>query len=109
ALAVRQTAAPRRPMNGSVLSLAPFLDMSSSGTAGSSTVAYTQFLHRSCWHSTKGKSLGASNIPTLAGYHYVATGRVPPAGLSPASHANSIAAAPLGPGNHESRHCVFVK
>jgi hypothetical protein len=41
-----QTAAPRRPTSGSVLSLASLLDMSSSGTAGSSTVAYTQFLHR---------------------------------------------------------------
>src|SRR5215471_3300185 len=40
---------PRRPTRGSVLSLAHFLDMSSSETPGSSSVACIQFLHRRRW------------------------------------------------------------
>jgi len=46
ALAVRHLATPRRPGSGSVLLLAYFLDMSSSETTGSPSVAFTQFLHR---------------------------------------------------------------
>jgi len=56
---------PRQPASGSVLSLAYFPDMSPSGTTGSSSAAYTQFLHRWRWPSTSRNSLGASNIPTL--------------------------------------------
>ena len=44
ALAVRQPAAPKRPTNGSVLSLACCLNMSPSGTPGCSSVAFIQFL-----------------------------------------------------------------
>jgi hypothetical protein len=40
------TSTPRRPTSGSVLSLAHSLDMSSSGTPGSSSVACTPFLHQ---------------------------------------------------------------
>jgi len=40
------TSAPKRPASGSVLSLAFFLDMSSSRTTGSSSAVSTQFLHR---------------------------------------------------------------
>jgi hypothetical protein len=45
-LAVRHRATPRRPRSGSVLLLAYFLDMSSSETTGSPSVAFTQFLRR---------------------------------------------------------------
>src|SRR5271165_6328613 len=44
----------------------PFcLDMSPSATPGSSTAAYTQFLRRQRWPSSRGKRLGTSNIPTI--------------------------------------------
>ena len=40
-----------------------FLDMSPSGTPGSSSVAYTQFLRRRHWPSTCSEGLGTSNTP----------------------------------------------
>ena len=43
---MRPTSAPKRPASGSVLSLAFFLDMSSSRTTGSSPAVSTQFPHR---------------------------------------------------------------
>ncbi len=45
-LAVRHRATPRRPRSGSVLLLAYFLDMSSSETTGSPSVAFIQFLRQ---------------------------------------------------------------
>ena len=77
----------------------PFcLDMSPSATPGSSTAAYTQFLRRQRWPSSRGKRLGTSNIPTIRfpwGGHFgallrftcVTTCRVvcPPGGSDPAS------------------------
>jgi hypothetical protein len=41
------------------------IGMSSPGTPGSLSAAYTQFLHRRRWPSTESKGLGASHIPTL--------------------------------------------
>jgi hypothetical protein len=78
ALAVRQTCTPRRPTSGSVLSLAYCLDMSSSGTPGSSSVTSIQSVHRRHWPSTSLEGLGASHAPhpplswgsLISGLHY---------------------------------------
>ena len=78
ALAVRQTCTPRRPTSGSVLSLACCLDMSSSGTPGSSSVTSIQSVHRRHWPSTSLEGLGASHAPhpplswgsLISGLHY---------------------------------------
>jgi len=54
---------PRRPASGSELSLSFFIDMSPSETPGSSSAAYTQFLHRRRWPSTIYEGLGTSETP----------------------------------------------
>ena len=57
--------APRRPLSGSVLSLASSIDMSSSATTGSSSAACTQFLHRQRWPSTTSDISALPKVPTL--------------------------------------------
>jgi len=62
---LRCASAPRRPLSGSVLSLASSIDMSPSATTGSSSAAYTQFLHRQRWPSTTSDISALPKLPTL--------------------------------------------
>jgi hypothetical protein len=48
-----------------VLSLAYYLDLSPSGTPGSSSAASIQFLRRRRWPSTICEGIGTPNLPTL--------------------------------------------
>jgi hypothetical protein len=57
------TATPKRPASGSVLSLAILYRHVIVCDPGSSAAAYTQFLRRGHWPSTRSEGLGTSDIP----------------------------------------------
>jgi len=75
---------PRRPATGSALSLCIPFPMPPPMTAGSSSAALAQFLHRRLWPS-----------PRVVGYDYGGNWALPPMGLSPTGTSASIAAQTL--------------